>query len=207
MPQDDGYEDDALNAMGDGRTSEESGSEHYGMLHSPTLEGAHVLARLEHAGAGNIDRHVDNEKDLFEKANQTAANQGNHFSDDHAAEHYHHDFRSVSEKGSPSNARRTKDNGLLRSRESRYNCGNDNIYSTDVIISEKRVVVDMMATEVCHEEEEGCLRHDDVQCDDGLVHVREDDYDRCYADNSEIKTRDDNDSDDVVGDGVHEFEE
>lgn len=199
------YEDHALNTMDGERTPEEGGSENYGMLHSPTLEGAHVLARLEHAGAGNIGRH-DNENDMYDGPNQADASQANHFSDSHVTEHYDHGFRSVSDGDSLSNVRRGKENGLLRSREARYN-ENDHLYNTDVMMSDKRVVVDIMAAENKRGADEHCLRHDDVQCDDELVQVREDDYDRCYADNTDIKTQGDDDSGDVVGDGVHGFEE
>lgn len=68
----------------------------------------------------------------------------------------------------------------------------------------------MMASKICPKRGESCLKHKDMHCDSALVHVQEVDNDHFNADKSKSRELDVsdsfNDSDDVVGNRVHEFE-
>lgn len=200
------YVHSGLNNVDGNLTPEEDRSEHYGMHHSPTLEGAHALVRLEHARDGIVNRHGDIEKSEYE-ANHGKGGQGVDFNGRQMGENFGHEFRGVSERDNLLSYVRSKNDGVSRLRETRYNCESSNVYNSDAMMSSKRAGVDMMSADTEDGEEENCLRHDDVHCNDELVHVREEDYDRCYGDNSDIKSQEDGGSNDVVGDRSHEFGE
>lgn len=207
----DGYdvEIDAINQNTSGKTlklnlgidaTDDDASQEFDLQHSPTLEGARVLAHLEHAGAGILKRNSRFGKDdCKEKGNHGVIH--NPTEDDRVMIRCQHNVIVTKEDNSPiegcDEGRSSKiavKNPHETSGEGAFDYGNNSLKVNDSAV---RKVSDV---EYMSQAEYEPHPHEIVECDGELVHVREVEYDKCYTENSSIRADEHPDSENELMD-------